>query len=1439
MKNKTALLIIIAVVASFLQVQALSYKINYLTADNGLSQNMVDHIFRDSRGFMWISTWNGLDRYDGYEFVHFNSRNAGNPLRSDNVHCVEEDVNGDLWIATETGLDFLDYKTGKIIHAEQKLGPKLPFGTQSITFIQKDEQGDLWLGYDTGLARIHVVADGGAFAEEVYHSTTTITALLIQNGSFYVGHSNGVFRLVKGSNGKLNRVNAGERLKQLNRIVNTFYYDNGFIWIGTTLGLYKYEPATEALTEYSANPADPFALTSSFITDVEKNHDGQLLIGTLIGLNVYDYRTDQFTHTTSESTSDGISLNNNFVNCLLIDNQMIWLGTEKGGINLLTPDQNIFTNVSHSAAIPGSLSKNPVNAIYEDEAGDLWVGTVEGGLNFHKKGSSQFIHYQSQAGNPHSLSHNSVSYICRDYNGDYWFATWGKGINRLKNKDKANPVFEQFYYDASARNSIYNDFVAALASDPKNKGLWIGSREGLDFLDLQTGQFIHILSYLPLDLRVRYVTGMYIDKQQRLWIGTGNGLFCIYLKHTDLKRNKIRYRHFHYQLTNPSAHRIEKINCILQAKDGRLWFGSNGNGIYRLDERSGSMKFENVDENAGLLDNVVYGMLEDETGTLWLSTDKGLCAYNPDRNSIRSFTKADGLQANQFYWTACAKGHDGKMYFGHVAGFTSFDPLKATPVSTQNRTSITRIKILNEDIYPSNLMQSGQHLYYNGNQLERIVLREADKAFSFEFSALTYYLPQKIKYAYRLKGFDSDWTEVSADRRFANYTNLKTGKYTFEVKCTNPDGTWSNDVTSVVISVIPPFYKTWWFLLLSLGLIIYATYRYYIHRIEALKKQKLHLKQMVEERTREIEYQKEILEEQARELQTTLKELIDHEAEISRQNEVLTQQNEKITRQKAQLVDLSKKVQEVTLDKIAFFTNITHEFRTPITLILGPVERALKLSQNPKVLEQLNIVQRNSRLLLSLINQLMDFRKVDSGKMEIVKTQSNFIEFLDDLILPFEDLVKERGITFRRQYRMEQPEFPFDRDNMQKVIGNLLSNAIKFTPDKGMITVIASTYLDKTDNKERLYLSIKDNGKGIPEQDLEKLFDRFYQSKQREAYSGYGQSGTGIGLYLCKRIVQLHNGKIEARNNHNGGACFRVFIPIERGLTTVVSADGKPMQMLVANQTVESELINVDIIKGKPILLIVEDNSDMRHYIRSILDEEYNILEAPNGAVGLEQTNRYQPDLIISDIMMPVMDGLEFCKKVKSNFATSHIPVILLTAKSATGTQIESFHLGADAFLVKPFDEELLKAMIRNLNERRQRVQMSFADSMDTTALNIAEESQDKKFLDKALKVIKDNYTNSEFDVAEFIEEMGISRSLLHKKLQNLAGQSASRFIRTYRLNIARELILKNRVNHTLNISEIAYEVGFNDPKYFTRCFTKHFGVTPSSFLDEYPDTNN
>ena len=1357
------------------------YKVRYITADDGLSRNLVHHIFKDSRGFIWIATAKGLDRYDGYNLLQYNSSQRDTHLQSDFVNCVEEDASGNLWLGTDNGLFFLNYQTGVVSDAAGMIQTDKHYLKQRFHTIRKDENNRLWLGHSQGISLLSAGKTGNYVLEEIYKSEN-IADILLLNGSIFIAEDNQVFRLIKGSGPLYSRLRGDEKLRNLEGTVNVLFHDSGNLWIGTAAGLYRYELSSENLRRYTHNLQDESSLSSNAVTVLARSSEGQILVGTLIGLNIFDYQTNQFRRITSDQGNVGEKLNNNFVSSIYADNNIIWIGTEKGGVNMLFPDQQFFSNLKHQPGVQGSLSNNPVNAIYEDDEGDLWVGTVEGGLNFRKKGSKEFRHFTSVQGNASSLSHNSISAITQDHEGNYWFATWGLGINFMHKKHKNNPVFERFVDTGNAPDRIISNFVAAIVSDKENNGMWVGTRSGLDFLDLKSRSFRHILSTLPNAEALRLITGMTIDQSRRLWVGTGNGLFCIDLPESDITNNKISYKHYHFELNNPSSGIVEKINCILQTRDGRLWFGSNGNGLYMLDEKQDKDVFVKYDVSNGLIDNVIYGMLEDDAGNIWMSTDKGLCAFNPGANHFKSFTIVDGLASNQFYWDAYFKGSDGKMYFGHVSGLTIFDPLKYIPPVIKNSAAITRIAVLSENVFPANRKNAADYLRFEGNLLKRLVLRESDKTFSIEFSALSYFLPDKIKYAYRLRGFDNEWKEVTADRRFASFTNIKHGKYYFEVKCTNADGSWSDLVTSFEIRVIPPFYKTWWFLSLFIILTGFAAYRIFTYRIRSLKKQEVHLKQLVAERTREIEEQKE-------------------------------------------------KVQEATLDKIAFFTNITHEFRTPVTLILGPVERALKLSTNPKVLEQLNIVSRNSRLLLSLINQLMDFRKVDAGKMQLSMTKQNFTGFLDDIILPFEDMGKDRSITFRKQYRIHAPEFLFDRDSMQKLMGNLLSNAIKFTPDGGIITVIASTYTDKTDNCEKLYVSVKDSGKGIPEEDLEKIFERFYQSKSYQGYSGTGQSGTGIGLYLCKKIVELYEGSIMATNSHSGGAAIKFIIPVERqgnGGSSAVQSENMPVEEARGHEEMHDETARV-----KPSLLVVEDNTDMRQYIRSLLEEEYHVLEAPNGVAGLALTRQYLPDLIISDIMMPEMDGIEFCRTVKQNFNTSHIPVILLTAKSSIDAQIEGYQTGADAFLVKPFDEELLRAVLENLAEKKRRIQNSFALNMDVSVLDINEDSQDKKFLDKALQVVKDNYTNPEFDVAEFIDEMGISRSLLHKKLTNLTGQSASRFVRTYRLNTARELIIKNRETHLMNISEIAYQVGFNDPKYFTRCFTKQFNIQPSTLLEE------
>ncbi|WP_303671477.1 ATP-binding protein [uncultured Muribaculum sp.] len=542
---------------------------------------------------------------------------------------------------------------------------------------------------------------------------------------------------------------------------------------------------------------------------------------------------------------------------------------------------------------------------------------------------------------------------------------------------------------------------------------------------------------------------------------------------------------------------------------------------------------------------------------------------------------------------------------------------------------------------------------------------------------------------------------------------------------------------------------------------------------------------------------------------------------------MLKRNNEEITEQKTQLIDMSRRVQDLAMDRISFFTNITHEFRTPITLIIGPTQRALKLSYNPQVIEQLNYVERNARYLLNLVNQLMDFRKLESGKMEIVRTRGNFVKMANEILTPFQPFAAERNITLRSLFHIPQPELDFDGDALRKVIPNLLSNAIKFTPDGGTVTFYAAMLPQGKNRPEpMLYLDITDSGNGIPESEINKVFDRFYQGKSQIKYPIPGSSGSGIGLYLCKSIVELFGGSIWARNNRTRGCSFRVLLP----MSNVEEATNS----LLPAPTAPASVPMVPVMQPSPgiTILVVEDNNDMRRFICSVLRDKYNLLEASNGEEALSILLSNQVDFIISDLMMPVMDGLELSRRVKEDFAISHIPFLMLTAKTGQESRLESYRVGVDEYLLKPFDEELLLTRISNILENKRRHQSKFNIDMDVDELNIEDESRDKKFIDQVMEVVKNNYKNSYFEVGDFAEALGISRSLLNKKLQNLTRQSATKFMRNYRMSIARELILKNRKTRNMNVSEIAYEVGFNDSKYFTRCFTRQFNVTPSSMLN-------
>lgn len=1417
------------------------YNFSYLTADDGMAQNTVDYIYQDSRGMMWFATWNGLNSFDGYRFTRYHTQPGDDALNSLFVRTLAEDTSLHLWIGTEEGVQMLDLSSGHMVRPSQAAIASHPVFSAQINALLCDREGRMWIGSAEGLALVSMDREGVIRSIDWLRKgmDASVSSLCqAPDGTVWVGYQSGEIQSVGRLSEKAFRFEAAPEVLAAKPYGEIFAIcaDGEELWFGTARGLARYHTRTGAYRFYVNRPDDPRSLIQDYVKDIVCDREGNIIVATYKGLCIYNKETDDFLQITSEAETIG-GLNNNFVNSLYVEPcGTIWIGTEKGGINKMIKKQVMFELYRHNPKQPASLSPNPVNAIFEDSRRTLWIGTVEGGLNKRSNRKNTFEHYRADDSYPYSLTHNTVSFITEG-DGMLWIATWGGGINRmaLSQEGHFTVVSEEI------RNGAFSsEFISWLVYDKELNGLWVATVAGLDFYDLAGQAVLPILNASEAGDCITAVSGLCLDTRRRLWVGTERGLFCIDLKRSEMKGGRMAIQRC--RLTPPGSRtpRNEKVNCIYEAADHTIWLGTYGNGLYKLEEANDdpgheTYRFVNYGTESGLSDNVIYGICEDCRGTLWLSTNRGLSCFYPEKELAATFYTSDGLPNNQFYWTAACRTAEGTIWFGNVEGAVSFNPEVVRPDTSPLAVTIVGGFVYNDPVHPPSFPEVWK-------------LKEQDKSFSLDFSALYYVAPEKIRYAYRLKGFDTDWREVEANRRFASYTNLSAGKYVFQVKCTNPDGEWSDRITELNIRVIPPFYKERWFLFTLVAVVFISLYYINEMRIRNLRRQKEHLERTVEERTEKIETQKNTLISQAKDLEDTLHKLIAHQEEISHQNEQLIAQNNEISRQKEQLEELSAQLHRATQDKINFFTNITHEFKTPLTLILGPIEQALQWSRNPKVQEQLALVRKNSKYLLSLVNQLMDFRKADAGNMKVKKTPGDFREFVHAIVLPFYSLAKARRVELDERYRLPRQPFRFDSDLLQKVLVNLLSNAVKFTPDGGAIRLVAALLPRENgkseDRKDKevpparsIYISVNDTGAGIPEESLPFVFDRFYQVDNQKSYPVCGQSGTGIGLYLCRQIIDVLGGRIWVKNNRKGGVSFRVLLPLEAEDWETAEDPGLYVSPELYSRGQEETDEDGKIDRSKPLLLIVEDNPDMRTFIRSILDEKFHIVEACDGEAGLAKALKFGPDFIISDIMMPVMDGLEFTRKVKNNFATSHIPVLLLTAKNATDVRIEGYNSGADGYIAKPFDAALLTARIHNMIEGRSRLHEAFKHSLDIHSLPMEEVSQDRVFLNKLMDTIRENYTNSDFDVADLIDKMHLSKSLLHKKLQSLVGQPAVQVIRTFRLNKSKEL-MENTRGRQMNISEIAYAVGFNDPKYFTRCFTKHFGITPSAFGDSLPDTD-
>lgn len=1370
---------------------------HYNTLDNikfeqlseGLSEKSVTCILQDQKGFMWFGTRNGLNRYDGvefkiYEFVYGDSTS----LSGNFINSLVEDSVGNIWVGTlDAGLNLYDRERDIFIRYQPKAGDPDALSDNWISDLYSDSKNNLWVGTEKeGLDLL----EPGSKKFQHFKSDPKNTSGLSNNhirvifedakSNLWVGTYGGGLDLFDRKKNKF--IHHRHDPEDENSISSNYLYSclkdsQGNTWVGTREGLNLLVETKEGyhFKRYKPNIKDPTGLIHNIVLSIAEDNLGRLWIGMENGaLTIYDKSTQTFNNFWPDPL-DPTSIGSNSIWCVYKDKMgTIWIGARNRGINKW--DQYHTKFVHHILPPSGDhkLANNDVLCFVEDEKGNLWIGTDGGGLNYLDRATNKYTHYVHDPKDPQSLSSNSVISLELDSHGDLWIGTWEGGLNRF---NKKTGTFHHYYNDPNNPKSLGSNYVFSIFEDSSHK-LWVSAfYEGLDLYDRETDSFIHYRrdATNPKSIGHNRVFTMFEDSRKNMWIGSEGGGLIHMQKDPDGQPVFTSYR---YNPDDPSSLSSNLINAIYEDSRHNLWIGTWA-GLNRFDYQTRTFKAFRKED--GLADNVVYGMIEDGDGNFWVSTNQGISKFDPVKIKVENYNTADGLQAQEFIRGSFLKSKSGEFFFGGVNGFNSF-----FPKAILSNPNVPPVYITNFWIY-NDLMKPGipnSPLESNITETKKIVLPYTQNEFSFEFAALNYSQAFKNRYSYYLEGYDKTWHDAGTQRK-ASYAKVPPGEYTFSVKATNNDGVWNEKGTVLKIIVNPPWWKTWW------------AYTIYAVAVIALF----------------LWYRKNLINRER--LRNDLK--LEH-------------------------LELTK-MQEMDRLKSYFFANISHEFRTPLTLILSPIRDMVTGNFRGDIKKQYQMVIRNGERLLRLINQLLDLSKLGAGSMKLKTSRLDIVQFLKPIVSAFDSYAQKSHLKFSFEHPAEPVWVYFDTDKFEKIITNLLSNAFKFTREgeiKLSVTVIGLPHdklTQRLDLNNKVEIAVTDSGAGIPQEYIDSIFDHFYQVAHHS-----NSEGSGIGLSLTKELVELHKGKIVVESVEGKGSTFKVLFllgkdhikeseidetdgPISENHRTVTGLDQiTPISVSVPSQAVEDPNEN-----ALPRLLIVEDNSDMRTYIKQSLEGNFVISESADGKDGLRKGMEIIPDLIISDVMMPGMDGVTLCKTFKTNIYTSHIPIILLTAKADLESKMEGLETGADEYLSKPFNSYELQVRARNLVRSREILRERFTESkklvLEPKEISIT--SLDEKFLKNVLQVIEKNMGDSEFRVETLGKELQMDHMAVYRKIKALTGQTAVEFIRIIRLKRAAQLLRQQK----LTVAEVTYNVGFNDLQYFRTCFKKQFGVTPSEYV--------
>jgi len=1303
--------------------------------NKGLSNSSVKSIFQDSQGFMWFGTFDGLNRFDGYNIKTYrNQLNNDNSIPHNYIYCIAEDHNKKLWIGTGQGigiydrnfdtfsrLDYIDQKSKKTYH--------LNADTKSI---QIDIDNNIYIG--TNGWGLFYKSNKEAYARQISFKDykSNLSTLYYHVSATHIDATGQLWVFIEGSglytfNKKtLQLYLVSKAMTSATSMVST---NNGDLFISNYQGLYVWKIKDRLLSSLHQQ-----VLKSSQINKLTLEGQHKLWLATqnngVFIINLSDGKVEN----NRDIQAVQPSLNSNIIYAVYIDYQRkIWIGTGKGGVETIDYNGYKFNYLQQKRYGGFNLHQKFIRSFGEYD-GKIWIGTEGNGLYIWDAKTSQVQSFQKQ---PQQLPDNTVNNILTGNNNDLWIATEG-GIARYTKESGFK------YYACSSSSGYLNNSVQVLFKD-QDKKIWAATfSEGRVYTYNSTVDRFEVFSEDIYDINC-----MIDDSKGNIWMGNYNEIIQV---------NKRTKKSARYIIGKP-------VRAIHIGKNNNLWLGTEGKGLLSFDIRSKKI-VENYSTNEGLSNNAILNILEDNKGRLWLSTFNGLSKFDPSTRKFVRYEETDGLQSNEFSYGAAFKLKDGHLIFGGNNGFNIFNPDSINLKIYEPALAITNLKINNRKVADlSELVTIGKE-----NTIQKLTLPYNQSTFSLEFVALEFDSPQKIKYRYRLEGLDKVWNDAGATRSI-NYNGLHEGNYILHVQSTNSEGNWTNKQIKLEVEILPPWYRSWWAYLFYISGIAYLGLWYLRYRKKQIA--------------------------------------LNYEIQLS-----------KFTIQKER---------ELNEKRHAFFTNISHEFRTPLTLIINPIKDILKANKEAEDRSSLQVVHRNAKRLLSLVDQLLVFRKTEDGAEHLKTSIFDIQGFIKEIFLYFSAQAKLQKIDYQF-YQNTDPIFVnADKEKIEIILCNLISNAFKFTPTNGAI------HISLSQQGKEIIIQIKDSGKGIPNHLGDRIFDKYFSDPLNGPKK---QTGFGIGMYLAKTFVEMHAGTIRYSSSAIAGTTFDLALPIlaqqtlaEEPLADLNHSGESGIQILYDSQILEPTIpqFPTSISSKQFSILLVDDDDAIRSYLADIFKVEYTVYSAHDGAQALDMIQEKQPDLVISDIIMEEMDGLSLCKAIKSNALLNHIQVILLTSSTSDSTKLAGIQYGADDYIYKPFDSEILLLRVRTLLQNKKNLQDFFFNAITLQSNELKISITDKLLIERCIELIEENLLE-ELTVISLAEKAGMSHSTLYKKIKSISGKSINEFIRSVRLKKAAEMLILT----DSKINEVANLTGFYDQRYFRQQFSKLFGHTPSEYVKKY-----